>query len=378
MVRGAGRNGADGSAADDRNGRRLALAVVAAVILHVVVLAPAGWLLPDDPVGGVPRRSVSVELYDWQRRFLAPFQYRPPEPIPDGQVVDAPPVAEADPRASDDARYLAEQAQTVGRETQATIRIAGPHRPGSHIAAPTPRSGRRPSVGVLATPGEPGPGVGDRPAPFGPQSIFAPAGSAPAPAGAAAADGDRPLSTASPAHGLTPPPQSPRTQGTDGAFPLPPGDALAPGIEVLSEAVAGSGLDHLEGAELGDATSLSTRPFAHAGFYRRVRDRVAQFWDVPGAFDRNDPQGSIYGYRDRETLVLVTLDCLGELVSTILLEESGARFLDELAVDAIAGAAPFYNPPRELCDRRRDIITFTFGFYVETDQGPTLRVHMGR
>jgi len=109
-----------------------------------------------------------------------------------------------------------------------------------------------------------------------------------------------------------------------------------------------------------------------------VRDRGAQFWDVRRAFDLHDPQGSVYGYRDRETLVLVTLDCTGELLSTILLEESGARFLDELAVDSIAQAAPFHNPPRELCDRRRDIITFTFGFYVETDQGPTLRVRMGR
>ncbi|MBN1769725.1 MAG: hypothetical protein JXB32_00575 [Deltaproteobacteria bacterium] len=373
----AGRHGTNGSTTDERVGRRLALAVVAAVVLHVVVLTPAGWLLPDGATGGAPRRSLSVELYEWQRRYVAPFQYEPPVPIPEGQAVDAPPVAGADPHASEDARYLAEQAQTVERETQATIRIAGPHRPGSRIAAPTPRNGRRPSVGVLATPGEPGPGAGDRSAPFGEFSIFAPPGAAPAPANVLAEDGERAASTAD-GRSPTPAPQSPRTHGDDGAFPLPPGDALAPGIEVLSQAVAGSGLDHLEGAELGDATALSTRPFAHAGFYRRVRDRVAQFWDVRGAFDLHDPQGSIYGYRDRETLVLVTLDCIGELVSTILLEESGARFLDELAVDSIAQAAPFHNPPRELCDRRRDIITFTFGFYVETDQGPTLRVRMGR
>ena len=375
---GTAHNGQGGSPPDERVGRRLALAVVAAVALHVAVLAPAGWLLPDGAAGGAPRRAVSVELYEWHRRFVAPFQYEPPVPIPDGQVVDAPPDPDADPSPADDARYLAEQAQTVGRETQATIRIAGPHRPGSHLAAPAPRSARRPPVAALATAGEPGPGAGDRPAPFGLRSVFAPPGSAPPPSGPSAADGDRPATSGAAARGVAPPPQSPRTRGEDGAFPLPPGDALAPGIEVLSQAVAGSGLDHLEGAELGQATALSTRPFAHAGFYRRVRDRVAQFWDVRGAFDHHDPQGSIYGYRDRETLVLVTLDCVGELLSTILLEESGARFLDELAVDSIAEAAPFHNPPRELCDRRRDIITFTFGFYVETDQGPTLRVHMGR
>lgn len=373
------KRGGPGSATpEERVGRRLALAVVAAVALHVAVLTPAGWLLPDGPAGGPPRRSVSVELYDWQRRFVDPFRYEPPVPIPKGQVVDAPPVPEAEARASDDARYLAEQAQTVDRETQATIRIAGPHRPGSRIAAPNAGRGRRRAEGVLAAPGAPGPGAGDRSAPPGEFAIFAPAGAPPAPANPSRDDGERVAPAEAAGRAATPPPRSPATRGDDGAFPLPPGDALAPGIEVLSEAVAGSGLDHLEGAELGDATALSTRPFAHAGFYRRVRDRVAQFWDVRGAFDLHDPHGSIYGYRDRETLVLVTLDCDGGLLSTILLEESGARFLDELAVDAIAQAAPFHNPPRELCDRRRDIITFTFGFYVETDQGPTLRVHMDR
>jgi hypothetical protein len=149
-------------------------------------------------------------------------------------------------------------------------------------------------------------------------------------------------------------------------------------VEELAAAVAGSGIDRLEGIEAGDATAVSTRPFAHAGFFRRVRDRVAQYWDVRGAFSYNDPLGTVYGYRDRETIVLVTLDCEGNLDGSILLEDSGARFLDELAVDSIAQAAPFHNPPRELCDPDRDIITFTFGFYVETDQGPSLRVHYGR
>ena len=134
----------------------------------------------------------------------------------------------------------------------------------------------------------------------------------------------------------------------------------------------------LDGVQSGDATAVSTGPFADAGFFRRVRDRVAQYWDVRGSFSYNDPQGTVYGYRDRETIVLVTLDCEGNLDGSILLEDSGARFLDELAVDSIAQAAPFYNPPQELCDPDRDMITFTFGFYVETDQGPSLRVHYGR
>jgi len=375
---GARRGGSGGSAPDEPVGRRLAVAVVAAAALHVLVLVPTGWLLPDGSTGGSPHRPVSVELYDGRGRPVDPFRYEPPVPIPKGQVVDAPPVPEADPHASDDARYLAEQAQTVAHETQATIRIAGPHRPGSRIAAPNAGAGRRRTAGVLAVPGHPGPGAGDRPAPAGTFVIFAPPGAAPGPAGPPDDDGER-LATADPAgRAATPPPRSPATHGRDGNDPLPPGDALVPDFEVLSEAVAGSGLDHLEGVELGDATALSTRPFAHAGFYRRVRDRVAQYWDVRGAFGLHDPHGSIYGYRDRETLVLVTLDCTGELLRTILLEESGARFLDELAVDAIAQAAPFHNPPRELCDRRRNIITFTFGFYVETDQGPTLRVRMDR
>jgi len=360
----------------ERGVRRLVVALATAVVLHLAVLVPAGYLLPRNDGAAAGARPLSVALYELGNRVIAPFLYEPDEPIPEGRVVDAPAVEGATSEAPADARFLGDTAQRVGHETQARVRIAGPHRVGSSFSGPPSRSPQRlPSIPLVGTTA--GPGFGRSPAPRGPETFPAPAGPLDAtgqPAAAGQAEDAVPVGPRpAPPHA-----SSPLTDGSDGSWPLPPGDTLTPSFEILSQAVSGTGLDRLDGVEQGDQTSLSSRPFAHAGFYRRVRDRVAQYWDVPGAFEHYDPQGTIYGYRDRETLVLVTLDCAGSLVGNILLEESGARFLDELAVDAITQAAPFHNPPRELCDSRRDIITFSFGFYIETDQGPSLRVRLGR
>ncbi len=270
--------------------------------------------------------------------MLAPFLYEPDEPVPDGRVVDAPAVDGATPGAPTDARFLGDSAQRVGRETQARVRIAGPHQVGPSFSGPPSRSARRlPGIPLVETTA--GPGFGRSPAPRGPQTFPAHPGPLEA-SGQPATGGQAEDSVPAGTRPAPPSASSPRTDGTDGTWPLPPGDSLTPTFDILSQAVSGTGLDRLDGVEEGDETSLSTRPFAHAGFYRRVRDRVAQYWDVPGAFEHYDPQGTIYGYRDRETLVLVTLDCAGNLVNNILLEESGARFLDELAVDSIAQAVP--------------------------------------
>jgi hypothetical protein len=355
--------------------RRLFVATGLALLLHLAVLLPAGYLLPEPTASREPRKPISVDLYETSLRALAPLLYEPPEPVPDGQVVDAPAVPTAESETPDDARFLGETAQHVARETRAHIRIAGPHRVGSSISAPGTAGRRAPVPGPLG-PTASGPGSGEDPAQRGNEFILA----APGELGTAGEPGPV-VDERGAAAAARPTPQgarSPLTDGTDGTSPLPRGDALALGVEEIAQAIAGSGIDRLEGVAAGDETALSTRPWAHAGFFRRVRDRVAQFWDVRGAFSHSDPLGSVYGYRDRETVVLVTLDCAGNLDGTILLEDSGARFLDELAVDSIAQAAPFHNPPQELCDPRRDIISFTFGFYVETDQGPSLRVQMGR
>ncbi|MBI5500459.1 MAG: energy transducer TonB [Deltaproteobacteria bacterium] len=362
------------SARGDPTFRRLLVAVGVAVLLHPVLLVPIGYLLPDAPGASEPGRSVSIDFYARSLRSLAPLFYHPAEPIPEGQVVDAPEVTGASGEASPDARFLSERAQTVAEESQAHIRIAGPHRVGSTISGPgSARAGRRlpGQVGAVAT----GAGAGRDPAPNGPDIVRAPPGAA-APAGAPGAPAESGGASRA-ARAALPSARSPLTAGA-GVSPLPPGDPLVPGFEELSAAVAGSGIDRLDGVASGDETAVSTRPFAHAGFFRRVKDRVAQYWDVRGAFAYNDPLGTVYGYRDRETIVLVTLDCSGNLDGSILLEDSGARFLDELAVDSIAQAAPFHNPPQELCDADRDIITFTFGFYVEADQGPSLQVRYGR
>lgn len=358
--------------------RRFLLAVVAALALHAFLLPPVALLLPVERAPG-PRESIRVSLFEGAARTSA-MAYEPPEPVPEGQVVDAPEALEARPEADARARFLSEKAQTVDRETRATIRVVGPHRVASRVSAPGARTGSRLRPGVA---GPRGRGVGDgRPAiEEGEFVIIVP--DPILPGGINARSSDDEADPAGPTPGSRSParaarPAGPEPRVRDGTSPLPPGDLLAPTVHVLAEAVEGTGMDLLEGIEEADATAVSTRPFAHAGFYRRVRDQVAQYWDPGGAFAIYDPRGRQYGYRDRETLVLVTLDCSGNLVDTSLLDDSGAAFLDEEAVSAIEQGAPFHNPPRDLCDARRNIIRFTFGFYVQTDTGPTLRVRLTR
>ncbi len=365
----------DGSTAGAR--RRFLAAVLAALVLHALALAPlAGLLAPGPP--GEERGPIRVSLFEAATR--APSAYEPPKPIPEGQVADAPEVEEARREADDRARFLSESAQRVERQTRSRVRVVGEHRVGGRTAAPGARTGPRTTPGVVG-PSATGIGPGDAGKErdefilIGPDQAAAAAARA-APAGA--------LRSAEPAgergelQGGSGDAASTSTSTSTGSGRMPPGDLLTPTVEVLAQAAAGAAMDHLEGIEEGETTALSTRPFAHAGFYRRVRDQVSQYWDPRGAFAIGDPYGRQYGYRDRRTVVLVTLDCGGDLLSASLLEDSGASFLDEEAVTAIEQGAPFHNPPRDLCDARRGVIRFTFGFYVETDQGPTLRVRVTR
>ena len=60
---------------------------------------------------------------------------------------------------------------------------------------------------------------------------------------------------------------------------------------------------------------------------------------------RRDPTGTMYGGRDRVTVLSVTLDREGNLEDVVVERSSGLDFLDIEAVKAFEKAQPFPHPP---------------------------------
>lgn len=138
---------------------------------------------------------------------------------------------------------------------------------------------------------------------------------------------------------------------------------LRPSADVLERAAGGGSVDHLEDVEAGDETALNSRSSVYAIFFNRLKRRVAQEWAPQPLWQRHDPNLNVYGFKDRNTRVRVTLTPMGELLKIIVIEPSGVAFLDDEAVRAFRAAEPFPNPPGGLVDASGGI-TFTFGFHV--------------
>jgi TonB family protein len=118
----------------------------------------------------------------------------------------------------------------------------------------------------------------------------------------------------------------------------------------------------------GDGTYLNTREWKHSSFFNRVKQNVGMVWDPTTIIRRRDPTGEVYLYKDRYTLLSVTLDANGGVKSVAVNRSSGVDFLDSEAIEAFRRAQPFPNPPPALQDEHGEI-RFTFGFYLETNQG---------
>lgn len=155
-----------------------------------------------------------------------------------------------------------------------------------------------------------------------------------------------------------------RGEGGGGGRPRVPN--LRPTAEVLERAVGGGSVDLTEGIEEGELTALSSKQWKHASFFNRMKRQVAQNWNPGAVLVRRDPNGKVYGGKDRVTLVRVTLDASGALVGVVVLKSSGVEALDEEATRAFRAAQPFPNPPAGMIsDPASQQISFTFGFHVE-------------
>ena len=144
---------------------------------------------------------------------------------------------------------------------------------------------------------------------------------------------------------------------------------LQPSSAVLDR-IAGapaSDVSDEDGIEEGEGTYLNTREWKHASFFNRVKQSVGQHWDPSTLIAVQDPTGEAYLYKNRHTLVAVTLDAAGSLKNIRVTRPSGVEFLDREAIDAFRRAGPFPHPPTALQNDRGEI-TFSFGFYLEVNR----------
>jgi TonB family protein len=155
------------------------------------------------------------------------------------------------------------------------------------------------------------------------------------------------------------------SRGQSGAGGGAPPLDLKPSKDVLERALGGGSVDHLEEVENGDETALSAKRWVYASFFNRLKRQVAQNWDPGTVWRRNDPNGTVYGFKTRITEVRVSLSPKGELAKIVVTHPSGVGELDDEAVRAFHASAPFPNPPEGLVGAKDHLITFAFSFYFD-------------
>ncbi len=142
--------------------------------------------------------------------------------------------------------------------------------------------------------------------------------------------------------------------------------ALSP--RTLARLAGGGSPDKLDGVDDGEGTFLNTREWKYATYFNRIKQAVSSTWNPQRALEQRDPDRSLFGNRDRYTLLTVTLDNTGQLKEVVVKKTSGVEFLDKTTIEAFKKAQPFANPPPGIIEPNGEI-RFTFGFYLEVGRG---------
>ncbi|MFN7132906.1 MAG: TonB family protein, partial [Myxococcales bacterium] len=150
---------------------------------------------------------------------------------------------------------------------------------------------------------------------------------------------------------------------------------LMPSAAVLDRITGAPAPDVLptDDVDEGDGTYLNTREWKFSSFFNRIKQNVGMHWNPSSVVRRRDPTGEAYLYKDRYTLVSVTLDRRGLVKGVFIDKSSGVDFLDEEAIAAFHRAQPFPNPPPGLQNDRGEI-NFKFGFFLEVSSRGALRL----
>lgn len=141
-----------------------------------------------------------------------------------------------------------------------------------------------------------------------------------------------------------------------------PGRISVPTVAQIEQMAGLPANDHLL-LEEDDATSLNAFQWKHATYFNRVADAIRRVWAGGEVLGRSDPDGRIFGFEDRLTMLEVTVDNDGNVVDVMVKVSSGAGPLDDEAMRSVRAAGPFPHPPGVLF-KGRDRFSFSFGFAV--------------
>jgi hypothetical protein len=104
--------------------------------------------------------------------------------------------------------------------------------------------------------------------------------------------------------------------GGDGGDGKPKTD-LRPSGDALAKVAVGT-YDKLDDIDEGDDTLLNTKRFKYASFFNRVKRAVWENWHADRVYSIRDPDGRIYGIKDRLTVLKVSLRADGSLANVII------------------------------------------------------------
>ena len=152
---------------------------------------------------------------------------------------------------------------------------------------------------------------------------------------------------------------------------------LLPSDATVDKIAGAAAPDHLDDIDKGEGTYLNTREFKYATFFNRVKQRVGENWDPSSPLRERDPEGRVYAYKDRYTLLTVALDDRGRLLQVTIEKSCGVDFLDHEAIAAFERAQPFPNPPPGILDGAGQV-KFNFGFFLEVNSSSALRIFRSR
>jgi protein TonB len=130
------------------------------------------------------------------------------------------------------------------------------------------------------------------------------------------------------------------------------------GGNIAPEDPGSASSDYLKDIKDGDKTMLSTKEFVYFGYYQRIRERLEVAWNsrLRSAVESYTFGGrQLANNRDYVTGVILIMDRNGHVKNVKLIQGSGARDLDQAAVDAFNAAGPFPDPPQGLVDENGEI-----------------------
>lgn len=363
----------------DRPGLRTLLAVVISLMANWLLVtrldASALGLGPVKEVRPVDLAAVGAAAWNANRTIRDPgASPAPPAPAPapppeeqrktPGQVVET---ASSNAKPPRDTKFVSDRDNSVDRETRSRFRGPGapaaPAGPAGQGAAVSKAQGGQDGTSEKFVEGRVGNRAGeDRKLAMNRST----AGERPPPT----AGGEIPTLPWDPKVTLEPSRSPGAAGGGDGGLRRPgqydPRLAISPAT--LARLAGGGSPDKLDNVDDGDGTFLNTREWKYATYFNRIKQAVSSTWNPQRALDQRDPDRSLFGSRDRYTLLTVTLDNTGSLKDVVVKKTSGVEFLDKTTIEAFKRAQPFANPPPGIVEPNGEI-RFTFGFYLEVGHG---------